>query len=186
MLHSEKNNHPIRLEEFLSKVDPDSENPFVTIQFPTGTFDEDRLNYAILKTAYLLVFEKFGYVFILDPAYDIVREQLLNFDQKIYPVKFWQEDYFPKKLCGVNFITEKEFESIMVVFTLKTNHTERVISATLPLPFNCIEDVLVRLEQKIEIEKGTRVESYHFNPGSEYLTEIDDVKITLNWIDARR
>ena len=58
MFHSNKNNHKEKLEEFIKRIDPNSENPFVTIEFPTGKVDLDKLQYALLKTAYLLVFEE--------------------------------------------------------------------------------------------------------------------------------
>jgi hypothetical protein len=186
MIHSKKNNHPERSEEFIGKVDPNSENPFVSIEFPTGTFNPDKLQYAILKTAYMLAFEKFGYSFILDPTYDRLREQLLNPDQKIYPTKFWNEGYFPKKLCGVHFITEQGLESILVVFPVKTDHSERIISAILPLPFNPIDDVLAKLNQKIEDEGGFHATCYPFGPGSEYLTDIAHIRHTMNWIESKR
>ena len=64
--HSNKNNHKEKLEEFIKRIDPNSENPFVTIEFPTGKVDLFKLKFALLKSAYLLVFERFGYLFILD------------------------------------------------------------------------------------------------------------------------
>lgn len=186
MFHSNKNNHKEKLEEFIKRIDPNSENPFVTIEFPTGKVDLDKLQFALLKSAYLLVFERFGYLFILDEVYDRLREQLLNPDKKIYLTKFWFESPYPKSMCGVHFITEEGMESILVIFPLKTDNTERIIAAMLPLPFNTIDDIIDELNRRFSIDKTLTIQCYRFDPKADYLTEIEHMKYTADWIEKMK
>lgn len=186
MFHTSKNNHKERLDEFIKRIDPNSENPFVTVEFPMGKVDLEKLQFALLKSAYLLVFEKFGYLFILDKVYDRLREQLLNPNKKIYPTKFWFEPPFPKSMCGVHFITDKGMESILVVFLLKTNNTERIIGAMLPLPFNKIDDIISELNRRFSKKERLNIECSAFDPQADSLSEIGQMKDTLNLIEEMK
>ncbi len=89
--------------------------------------DPKKLQLALLKSGYLLIFRLFGYNFILDPAYNVIREQLLNPEKDLYPLDFWFKfPTFPPDKMGVPFITEKGMEAIMPVFNLKTPASKRV------------------------------------------------------------
>ena len=171
---------------FIKRIDPNSENPFVTIEFPTGKVDLDKFQFALLKSAYLLVFERFGYIFILDKVYDRLRKQLLSPDKKIYPTKFWYEPPYPKSMCGVHFIIEKGMESILVLFTLKTDNTERIIAAILPLPFNTIDNIINNLNQKFSKDKTLSIQCLALDPKADYLTEAEEMKKISNWIEKMK
>lgn len=186
VIHSNKNNHPQKLEEFIKTINPHSKNPVVSVEFLGKPFNPLKFQYAILKTAYLLIFERFGYIFLLDKAYNNLREQLLNPNKRIYPTKFWNEDKDPKEMCGVHFITEKHLESILVIFPIKTQNKERIITAILPLPINKISNVLKVLKRRSSKQGGLYQKAYAFNPNNNYLRDYDQMKTVINWIKRKK
>jgi hypothetical protein len=79
----------------------------VYIKYKKSKVEPHKIQLALLKTAYLLAFEKYGYAFILDPIYDRIREQLLKPDIIVYPLDFWFNPQFPKQVIGVPFVIEQ-------------------------------------------------------------------------------
>jgi len=99
IIHSKKNNHPEILEQKMKEL---KGGMVIDMDFLKSRVIPDNLEYALLKTGYLLAFEKFGYSFILDSNYDIVRQQLQNPEKRIDQEGFWLSPPYPKSHNGLH------------------------------------------------------------------------------------
>lgn len=184
IFHSEKNNHPVKLDEKLIGA---KDGDIVDLNFLKTRVIPEKLEYALLKTAYILAFQKFGNALIFDPCFDIVREQLNNLDQRIYPERFWIEPPYPEEMEGVYFIGDEGLESLFVLFNLDTGNSIRKFGVFLPCPVNDIADVLDRLGRKFGVEQAFELEMFPWEQdGNEYLEDIDTIKDMFDWIAERK
>jgi hypothetical protein len=142
---SEKNNNPATAKEHLKKVVPDKE---ATIKPKPSRVVPLKFEVALLKSAYILAFAKFGYNLFLDSCYDIVREQISNPDKQIYPEGFWMALPFNEEHEGVHFILNKGYQSILVILPTKTQSSTRRFGVLLPLPNVPIEDVVAEIKKQ--------------------------------------
>lgn len=95
--------------------------------------DEKILQIALLKIAYLIAFEKLGYIFLFSKSIQIVRDQLNNPDKEIIKPPFWIKYDFPDENLGVNIITKpKKLKSLLIVFDLKTKSDKYRFAVVLP------------------------------------------------------
>lgn len=85
-IHNKKTNHPSKLENYIKGILPAK---ITNIIFAKTVVDPLILQIALLKTGFLLAFEKYGYCFILGENYDLIREQIRKPETEIYPTKFW-------------------------------------------------------------------------------------------------
>lgn len=183
MFHSKKNNHPEKLEDKMVEL---KAGTVVDINFLKSRVIPENLEYAILKSAYLLAFEKFGYSLILDKNFDIVREQLLNPETRIYPSGFWFTPPYPEELCGVFFICDQGLECLLAMFMLRTEHNSRMFGAFLPLPINPIENVIEKLNAKMEKEKEFKLTLYPLEQNEmNYISDLENIKAMFRWIKQR-
>jgi len=184
MYHSDKNNHPIKLEKKMTGLEG---GDVVNLNFLKTRVIPEKLEYALLKTAYILAFQKFGNSLIFDPCFDIVREQLKNPNQRIYPVNFWITPPYPTEMEGVYFVCDKGLESLFVLFNLDTGNSIRKFGVFLPCPVNDISVVIERLSKKFETEKTFTLNMYPWEQDdNKYLENIDNIKGILGWIEARK
>jgi len=140
--------NPKKAEQFMKEVFPPRTiyNPFFypekrfesyktnnfSIKFPSGSI-ERKAEIALLKTAYLLAFSKFGYSFLINGALYRVREQILNPDKDILPKVFGINYVFPEDVIGLNLITEpNELRCYLIIFDLKTKGKKRQFAVALP------------------------------------------------------
>lgn len=163
MTHSEKNNHTVRLINFIDSIDP-IDNPLVNIDFGNSRTEYSRFEIALLKTAYLLAFAKYGYSFILSSEYDIVRQQILSPDKNIYPSGFYTSKSFLKKEHeGVNICTTPTAEGIYCIFPLITSAKTRRYGIHLPIPMLPAEFMINNLHYlaKREEELSFEIDNTH-------------------------
>ncbi len=139
--NSYKNNNRAKLDTFIDGISPKTGNPVMNIEFIPSKIDFKGLQVALLKTAYLLCFEKFGYAVINDACYNIVREQIQNPNLDIYPTQFWFQGPFNENQYGVHISTNVGLECFMVIFPLKS-HTNRVFGAILPIKTTPIIEIV--------------------------------------------
>ncbi|MGE8423713.1 MAG: HNH endonuclease, partial [Sphingobacterium siyangense] len=121
MYNSKKNNHPSKLESFIGTVGEGSILNFTPI---VPKVDLHLLNVGLLKSAYLFAFEMIGYEIVVNSNYDIVREQLLAPDEKIYFENTILRDAFTPDQEGVYFSEIGGIRFICVILKLKYNLTE--------------------------------------------------------------
>lgn len=183
-----KHNNPQILKQFLEHVDSESAKGGYILKpiLPDSKIDVKKLQLALLKSGYMLVFSKFGYAFILDKAYDRVREQLLNPEKEIYPTNFWFHHFSLKEIPDVPFIIEKGLQSIMPTFALSTNLSLRVFYTIIPLNTKPIESVIDELQKRFQIQKTLDIEMYGFSNRVDYLSDIDAIKYMLDWINRAK
>ncbi len=184
MYHSDKNNHPIKLEESMIGLKGGN---IVDMSFLKTRVIPEKLEYALLKTGYLMAFEKFGGSMIYDKCFDIVREQLMNPEERIYPEKFWVTPPFPEDLVGVYFVLDKGLECLFALFNLYTDNSMRKFGTFLPSPINNINTVMDGIIQKLEKEKQFKLELYPREQGdTKYLDDIEQIKALHSWIKERK
>ncbi|GHT52021.1 hypothetical protein AGMMS49982_11160 [Bacteroidia bacterium] len=184
ILHSIKNNHPLQLGEIMEKVKKDM---VIDMNFLKRNVIPENLEYALLKTGYLLFLEKFGYSLILDNCYNLIREQLLNPEKRIYPMGFWFKPLFPREMNGVYFVCDKGLESILVLFTLNTGLSETMFGTFLPLPINPLKDVIQKIDAKIQKEKTFPLTLYPQEQKiADYLSDKGNLAAMYKWIEERR
>jgi hypothetical protein len=174
---SEKSNNPAVVKEHLKKIVP---NKVATVEPKPSRVDPLKFEVALLKSAYILAFAKFGYNLFLDPCYDIVREQLKNPDRRIYPEGFWTKQRFVKEHEGVHFILDNGYQAIFVILPLVTKSTTRRFGVALPLPNVPIEEVVAKLKEQ---EAGFGLTLDNMGGGEvDYLTNKEAIEKMNDWI----
>jgi len=144
--HLEKVNNPNTLKDYISKT---GKGDVTTLEFPATRVDYRRFELALLKTAYLLAFEQYGYPLILSNAFDVIREQLNNPENEIYPTGFWtRQSVFNKTNEGVHLIKSHGFEGFHAIFILKTKINESGFGVYLPISNVTFKDVIEQLKQQ--------------------------------------
>lgn len=180
---SKKTNKPETLEEYIKLIKGKGIKKPYWKPNPTRV-DPKKLQIAIIKNAYLLMFEKFGYAFLFDKEYDRVREQLLNPESDIYPLKCWFQGPFPEERIGVPFITEKNLESIFTIFKLSTKLSKRLFGVVLPLSGSKIEKTILELNNRFENEKEFAVDMMSYD--DDYLTNLESVNMLLKYMEKHK
>ncbi|WP_431242102.1 hypothetical protein ACQ9BO_19505 [Flavobacterium sp. P21] len=179
----QKNNNPATLEEYIKLINGKGiKKPYWR---PTPTrVDPKKLQIAIIKNAYILMFERFGYAFLFDKEYDRIREQLLNPESDIYPLKCWFQGPFPEERIGVPFITEKNLESIFVLFKLTTKLRKRIFGVVLPLSGAKIEKTILELNNRFVDQQQFAVNMMSFT--DDYLTNLESVNLLLKYMEKQK
>lgn len=178
--HIDKNNNPILLKDYIKSVKKDVVADMYIVKQKVNPIS---FQLALLKTGYLLTFEKYGYSLILDNSYDRIRKQLLNPYEIIYPLDFWFSAPFPKTVYGVPFIIEKGLEAICPIFPLKTAASERVFCTIIPINSIPIENVISELKGRLKVEKGFYVAFDPMNGDVNYLEDLTAINKMRKWID---
>lgn len=178
-VHPKKINNPEKLDRFIGIIKTKKKHPF--FKHKHSRVDAKKIQIGLIKNAYLLMFEKFGYVIILNKEYNRVREQLLQPEKDIYPLNCWFQGPFPEDKVGVSFIKEKNLESIFTLFKLKTILAERIFGVILPLANTKIEDVITALKKRFKDEKKFTVEMEVYS--DDYLSQIESIEMLNNWMN---
>lgn len=154
--------------------------------------------YSLLKAAYILLFKKTGYTLLLDKSFDIVREQIENPNNGIYPENFCR--IVPKNAVltkdnkeieqGVYFVQDKGLESILVSFDIKLGDWEKKILVFLPLPVRELKSTLENLKDRLKRGEGKTLSLYPKEQDREhagdYLIKEDNLIAMYNWIEERK
>jgi hypothetical protein len=174
--HDIRYNNPENLDKYIKTT---GEKDIVDLEFGQSRVDMHRLEVALLKTAYLLAFECYGYLLILNKSYDIVREQLKNPDLDIYPkVLGTNLRSFKKEQEGVYLIKSKDFEGFYAIFSLKTKFSENRKGVYLPISDEITEQIIPRLkEQKNGF--GLSLVSLSTN---DYFGDIENMRLMANYL----
>lgn len=181
MFHSDRNNHPEKLKKAMENLAKDA---IVDFDFLKSRIIPEKLEYALLKSAYIILFQKTGYSLILHKTYDIVREQIRNPEHRIFPENFWFNNVNNIK-DGVYYCKTAGLESIVVVFNIKTDIIDRGFFVLLPLPDSNFETVLTNFNQAIE-QKYT-VKLYPTDSeNNDYLSDTKTLEKMYSWIQKRK
>lgn len=178
--HMDKNNNPIKLQDYIKNAKKDT---IINLQIDNKQVNPINLQIALLKTGYLLTFEKYGYSLILDNSYERIRQQLRNPLEIIYPLDFWFKAPLPKEVYGVPFIIENGLEAICPIFLLKTSASERVFGTIIPLTTKPIEEVISKFKDRFKVQKRFPVAFDPMNGGVDYLTDLGAIIKMKTWIN---
>jgi len=178
--HMDKNNNPIKLKDYIKTAKKDT---VINLQIDKKQVNPINLQIALLKTGYLLTFEKYGYSLILDNSYQRIRNQLKNPLNIIYPLDFWFKAPFPREVFGVPFIIENGLEAICPIFPLKTSASERVFGTIIPLTTKPIEKVISKFKDRFKVQKRFPVAFDPMNGGVDYLTDLEAILKMKTWIN---
>ncbi len=179
VIHDKRNNHPEKLEQYIKSTKKDE---IIDIEFMPSRVDKHRLEVALLKTAYLLAFEQYGYPLILSQPYNIVREQLKSPDLEIYPEGFWtKQKSFKKEHEGVHLIKSFGFEGFQSIFSLKTRSSENRFGVYLPLSEKNTKAIIDKFKEQ---KAGFRF-TLHRLDMNDYFEEILNMKLITNFIKEK-
>lgn len=167
-----KNNNPKVLDEIMKNALGKKFSPEIV----PGKVDNQRIELAILKTAYLIHFEKYGYNFILDKSFDIVREQLLNPRKRIYPPHFWITPNISKQLCGSYVVCNPTLRSFISIFNINTGQSEEVFMVFLPIPKSDINQIAANYLKESKGGKEIIFDLFPMNPTFDYLHDINPIR----------
>lgn len=182
MYHSEKNNNPEVLKKYIQSV---KGGDVITSYFMPSKVNDDRLKIALLKTGYLLLFQKYGYSLILTNEYDRVREQLQNPDKLIYPLDFWFLGPFSLELTkNVPFVIEKGHECALPFFVLTTGKSSYVFATILPVNNRAIEDTIDAYKGKFDLADELALDMYKFGDDTDFLLNMGNVVELLIFING--
>lgn len=182
IFHSKKNNNPAVLDVAMPKLTKDK---VVDIRFVRKNVIPDNLDYAVLKSAYILLFQHTGYKVILSSDYDIIRSQILKPETRILPHNFYLLSEMPFMNDGVHFVCEKGLEIIAVIFTAKTDKSERNFCVFLPLPGQNYERTLKKIFKIKQTQGELKLSAFpEFIENVDYITDLERITRLDNWIKS--
>lgn len=180
-----KHNKKDTLDNFITSISPSQGNPLMNIEFYSTKFNFKRLEVALLKTAYLQCFEKYGYAFITDPVFDKVREQIKHPDADIYPTRAWFVGPFKEQNEGSHFVSNPALECVMSIFTLKSL-TRRAFGVILPIKDQDVINVVAAFHASIALEVDQAAEFSRFDHQEGYLANLPNIQEVLAYIEKLR
>lgn len=179
IIHSEKVNNPKNLQGYIKAT---GKGDVVEIKFPSSRVQVRRFETALLKTAYIMAFEQFGYALILHDSYDIIRQQICNPDDELYPTSFWSQQSSVKKAHeGVYFIKTSGFEGFHAMFVLKNEDSETGYIVYLPVSAKTLKLVVKKLKQQ---EAGLSL-SYESYEADSYFDGETNIKMMVDYLNIR-
>lgn len=173
VLHENRNNNPNKLKEFIDGIEKDKE---VKVEFRLKSVNEEYLSHSLLKTIYMMVFEKLGYSAILhEETYSRIRRQLHNPDKDIYGFKFWRESDYPKEVKGVNLILEKHLESFLAIFDLISDNSSTTVAGFLPRPPTNMPNLERMMNYRKRMGYSQYIDAAHLEPKVSFITDSEDI-----------
>jgi hypothetical protein len=175
--HLKKNNHPEKLEKY---VEITGKGAKPNLFFNVSKVEIKKVEVALLKTAYILAFEHYGYPLILSKAFEPVRQQILKPDEEIYPNGFWsKQDCYNEKSSGVHLIKSKGIGGFMSIFMLETkNKVKSGYGVYLPISIHTYKAAIENLK-KYDIGSQVEFESFMTN---DYFNDKENQKLCLNFM----
>lgn len=183
MEHSRKNNDPKVLDPIMEKLKGGKK---ISMNFFKSRVIPEKLEFALLKTGYMLAFEKLGYSLMLNNCFDDVRSQILNPDKRIFTDAFWAKQAYPKEYCGVYFVMDKGCECIITIFQLDTGVSKETFCVFLPTPVRNIEEAISNIKTKEGDADQLMLELYPSPESSvDYLFDIQNIMAMNDWLNKR-
>jgi len=180
--HRKSKNNPNLLEKFIHGIKIKSLRQLLNLNAPQYNFDPKRVNFALLKTAYILVFAKFGYIFLLDKSYDAIREQLLHPDRNIFPYTPFIKDQFVSEQIGTYYVVNPTIKSILTVFSLKTDYSETVLASLLPVPGHAMDMFGHNVNTLRDHTNYTNLDARYYDPDADLFSDFSEIQKILKWI----
>ena len=177
--HLQKTNNPELLDKYVKTT---GKGDTTTIKFPVSRVDFKKFEIALLKTAYILVFEHYGYPLILSKAFDIVRDQLNTPTKDISPTGFWtRQATFNETNTGVHLIKTPGLEGFQAIFLLKTQSKTTGFGVYLPVSQKTVLKVIERLK---DVPAGFEMSLESFK-NTNYFDEKTNQKMCVDFMRKR-
>ncbi|CAI9678693.1 hypothetical protein HZQ11_13685 [Elizabethkingia anophelis] len=186
ILHKTKNNNPTLLDKFMYGIKNKDIGPLLNLQPKRTNDNSDRVNLALLKTNYIITFSKFGYIFLLDKHYDNIREQIRDvnkgFDRQIF-----LKDQFSNNKIGTYYVFNDDAKSIFNIFSLRTEYSETLIGAILPLPEKTPDEIYKSLvtngfSTEKSGETDVTLNTRNYDPDADVFSDMKEIMKIVNWI----
>lgn len=126
---SPDNNNPIEFEKFMTeaKNSKDGYEIKLAANITNRKRDYDLANIALLKSAYLMAFQKLGYMYVLNANTNIIRDQIHNPKKNVIGNAFIidiKNDVLENLSDGVYYAKLNSFGCIIVIMELKLRKSE--------------------------------------------------------------
>ena len=166
---SPNNNNPIEFEGFMKEARNAKEGYEIklTANITNRKRNTDLANIALLKSAYLMAFQELGYMYVLNPCTNKVREQILNPKQQIIstPYVIADENGIPKDLPqGVYYATLDAMACIVVLMDLQLPKSDQVHRKAIVLPHP--QDAHYMIYSALSKHVGTLINMHLIRPVS--------------------
>lgn len=174
MVVDTKRNNPIIWDDFRENLLlPDS---LVDVQDVPLRHKQERIEAAIIKNAYLLLFAKTGFTVLSHEYYNCFRDQIKDPDKSFLPVRLWT---MQNVACpdGVFLYENKGLKGFFIVFTLNLQQSYKFF-VFIPAPNTDYDEVKNVLEG---IGAGTRVMFQQFDANKDYITDGAAIKELRKW-----
>ena len=127
--HSKKNNHVVKLEKFIGKIERGS---LLGLEYLVPSFDSQLFNVGLLKSAYLQAFSDLGYEIVIGSQYHMIREQLKRPNERLYYERTVLYNTFEPHQRGVYKVNLDIYSFICCILVLKYANQEHTFGIMLP------------------------------------------------------
>jgi len=182
--HRINNNNPNFLKKLIYGLETKTFGPILNFERRPSKLIPERINYALVKANYILTFGKFGYLFLLHPIYNSIREQLLNPEQVIYPYTPFIKNNFKKANIGTYYIYNEGIRSILNVFNLRTKYSETILGGTMPPPTLSTPEYGARIDALKDHNNIVAIKTGNYDPSANLFRDFKEMKIVIQWING--
>lgn len=135
---------------------------------------------AILKNAYVLLFARFGYTFLLNFYYDALREQLFHPDKEILPDGFFHFGrLFPND--GIYAVNDEQTRGFFIQYSLIKRQSHTCIGF-IPAPCITYEDAAKSLKS---IHPGSKLLCSKVEVDDNYINNSAAINQVVEWINSQ-
>ena len=171
-------NNPAILEQELPKW---IENSLLNFEFVDNSNKRlpRHIVAAILKNAYVLLYAKFGYTFLLSPYYNVFRKQLFNPEIDILPDGFF---HFGKLFSddGIYAVNDEQTRGFFVQYTLRKRQPHTCIGF-IPAPCIAFENAAESLKS---IHPGSKLLCSRVDVFGDYISNLTAIKQVIEWVNS--
>lgn len=186
IVHKPKNNDPKLLDKFIYALKNKTIGQALNLAPRYSNIKDDCVERALLKTAYIITFSKFGYIFLLDNYYDSIRTQIKDVGAK-FEKHFFLKNQFANDKVGTYYLLNPNSKAIFNIFSLKTEYSETLIGSILPLTGITPEEFHSNLVgQGYDIGEegkiGVTLDTSHYDPDADLFNDLNEIKKIMKWM----
>ena len=171
-----KINNPATLFNHIPKI---KEGTIIYVQNRPLNPDNKRVSAAIFKNAYILLFSRFGYTFLLDKFYNGLREQISEPMRDIIPDGLWTRQAPIEVQDGIYCSNNNKYKYFFVIFSVKQIKTHR-FSVCIPTPQVSFE-AIAHFFREHKAETPLQMTPIG---DQDYLNDIDNVREIIKWLST--
>lgn len=173
MILPQKINNPKQLQEHINNI---KEGDIIDIVNKKKDIDIKKVSTAILKNAYIILFSKFGYDFLLDKHYDRIRQQIINPMRYIVPDLWTRQSINVKD--GIHLSNNNQYRGFFIIYSCKYRTTREhrfcVFIPTPLVPYEFAYHFFDKYEPNTPIHMQNIV--------GDFLTDAEAIKAIHNWV----